>query len=105
MPSNDVTQPGVVPVVGGLPGLTAAQRRILFRHTREAFQYESEFDRHGFLAPECAVIVEHGNTLLARDKVFRALLIYARHEVQDRALGCAIFPGTKTIIWHLALLQ
>jgi hypothetical protein len=66
---DDVAQPAVVPVVGGLPGLAAVQLGVLFGHGGQPLEDEAELDRHRLLAPQGAVVVEHGHPLLGSHEV------------------------------------
>ena len=62
-------EPAVVALVGGLPGLALAQRRVGLGHLDEPAQDEVELDRHRLLAPQRAVVVEHRHALLDRDRL------------------------------------
>ena len=56
-------QPRVVAFVGGFPGLSLAQLGISLGHLVETPEDEVELDRHRLLAPQGAVVVEHGDAL------------------------------------------
>jgi hypothetical protein len=70
VPGHDLVKPAVVPVVGGLPGLAVAQPRVLVGHGGQPLEDEAELDGHRLLAPQGAVVVEHGQPLLGVEDIF-----------------------------------
>ena len=83
-------QPGVIALVGGLPRLACAQRRVGLGHRRQPAQDEVALDRHRLLAPERSVVVEDRDALLDGHRGNGV-----RHEVEDRLPRGAVAPARE----------
>ena len=100
-----VAQPGVVLLVGGLPGLLRAQRLVLLRHLGEPHQDEAELDRHRLLAPEGAVVVVDRDSLGGRDIVRPAFGRHPLDEVDDRLARRRVVPGGQLLAHRLSYCE
>ena len=49
------------------------------------------------LAPECPVVIEHGDALVQRDELSPALARHAIDEVDNGLLGCTVIPRCKRL--------
>jgi hypothetical protein len=90
-------EPAEVALVGRLPGLLVAQRRVGLGHLREPPEDEVELDRHRLLAPQRAVVVEGGDPLLGRE-VVRAVTGHPGDELSDRPAGRRVVPGRQRFV-------
>jgi hypothetical protein len=88
-------QPAVVAFVRGLPGLALTQCGFGLGHRREPAEDEVELDRHRLLAPQRAVVVEHGEAILDRHGLGAVLTADARDERDDRLLRRTIAPARQ----------
>ena len=84
---HEPRQPGVVPLVGGLPRLPVAQRRVRLGHLDEPAQDEVELDRHRLLAPQRAVVVEHRDITVPAKEL---LQIYTARGLNTTGAPCQL---------------
>ena len=61
-------------------------------HLDEAGEDEPELDRHRFLAPECAVVVEDGDAFFGGNVIRGSFVAHPAHEVDDRRLRGSVGP-------------
>jgi hypothetical protein len=94
-------QPAVVLLISGLPRLTTTQPIVLMRHLDESAQNEVQLYRHGFLAPQGAVVVEDGHPILDRYRLRGALTAGLLDESNDVFLRFALV-STRKWLSHLA---
>ena len=87
------TQPAVVALVGGLPGLALAQLGLRLGHLHEAAKDEVELDRHRLLAPQGAVVVEHCHALL--DRHGRPSRPLRRYCSTNSTMACLVGPSRQ----------
>jgi hypothetical protein len=92
---HELAEPGVVALVGGLPGLALAQPGICLSHLDEPAQDEVELDRHRLLTPQRAVVVEHGQAILDGNRRRPVLAGRASDERADRLLGRTVAPARQ----------
>jgi len=97
---HDRTEPTEVALEGGLPRLTVAQLRLSRGHLDEAAEDEVELDRHGLLAPQRAVVVEHRDPFLDRHGDRSVLSARAPDEVADRLFGWGVTPSREQLLGH-----
>jgi hypothetical protein len=90
MLGNDVSEPGVVLLVCGFPGLPVTQRGTLLCYRGQAHHDEAEFEGHRLLAPERAVVVEDGDLRLRRDEIARNLCLSRDDKILNAALGGSV---------------
>jgi hypothetical protein len=95
---DDLAQPVVVLVVGGLPWLAVAELGVLVGHGGQALEDEAELDRHRLLAPQGAVVVEHRHPLLRR-KIAGPVAIGDRlDEPHDRLSRGGVGPRRQWVV-------
>jgi hypothetical protein len=90
---QDLGQPGVVVLPGGLPRLLVTEPGIRLGHLDQPAEDEVQLDRHGFLAPERPVVVEHGDPLVGRHLVCGPL-----DEVDDGLTGGPVAPARQRAV-------
>ena len=88
-------EPGEVALVGRLPRLALAQPRVGLGHLDHPAQEEAELDRCRHLAPQRAVVVEHGDPLLGRQA--RVRVGDARDEVEHRVARRSLVPQRQRL--------
>jgi hypothetical protein len=76
----------------GLEWLGGFPFRMLRRRTLDLFQGKQQFEVHRLLAPQGAVVIEHGDTVLGFDKVLAALIGYRLDELDDVLFRRAVIP-------------
>ena len=88
---DNLTQPRIVALVARPSTAADPSARVLLGHLGQPLEHETQLDRHRFLTPQRAVVVEHGNTLGARHILLAALVGDAFDEVGDRRFGAPSF--------------
>ncbi|MNF69994.1 hypothetical protein D3C84_518930 [compost metagenome] len=79
----------------GLEGLGGFPFRVLRCGALDFLEGEQQLEVHRLLAPQGAVIVEHGNAVLGFDEVLAALICHGLNEFDDAFLRRAIIPGRQ----------
>ncbi|MNO96976.1 hypothetical protein D3C76_886680 [compost metagenome] len=67
----------------GLERLGGFPLRVLRCGALDLFQGEQKLEVHRLLAPQGAVVIEHGDTVLGFDEVLAALIGHRLHEFDD----------------------
>jgi hypothetical protein len=94
---DDLAEPVIVPGVGGLPRLPVAERLVLVGHGGQALEDEAELDRHRLLAPQRAVVVEHGHPLGRRHVADPVGGGHGLDEPDDGLPGPGVVPGRRRV--------
>ncbi|MND60737.1 hypothetical protein D3C80_519740 [compost metagenome] len=77
----------------GLERLGGFPFRVLRRGAFDFFQGEQQLEVHRLLAPQGAVVVEHGNAVLGFDEVLAVLIGDRLHELDDLLFRRTVVPG------------
>ena len=76
----------------GLERLLVTPFGVLRRQCLDTIEHEAGLDGHRLFDPQRAVIVEHGDPIDRPHEIGVANGRHARHEIEDRPLGCAVAP-------------
>lgn len=93
MPDHHLAEPGVVALERGFPGLLPSESRVGLGHLVQPTEDEVGLNPERLLAPEGAVVVEHGDPFDLRNSVRG----HALHEVEHGGLGRAVVPGGERL--------
>ncbi|MNJ26966.1 hypothetical protein D3C77_214600 [compost metagenome] len=76
-----------------LEGLLVFPFGMIRRHALDFVEGEQQLEIRWLLAPQGAVIVEHGNALFSRDKLFRTFGRHLLDEIQHSCTGRCVAPA------------
>src|SRR6185312_2467984 len=88
---------GDVAIEHGLERLLRLPFGILWCHALDFVERKSELEIERLLAPQGAVIIEHGDALLGRHKIVSSLHRHPRDKIQDGLLPRAGVPGWQRV--------
>ncbi|MCY1244814.1 hypothetical protein D9M72_579130 [compost metagenome] len=77
----------------GLERLGGFPFRVLPRGSFDFFEGEQQFEVHRLLAPQGAVVIEHGNAVFGFDEVLAVLIGDRLHELDDLFFRRTVVPG------------
>jgi hypothetical protein len=93
MPSRpDCGQRLVIVFQHRLERLSGFPFRVLRRSALDFFEGEQQFEVHRLLAPQGAVVVEHGDAVLGFDEVLTALISHCLDEFDDVLFRRSFIP-------------